>query len=189
MTGVDIEPQKNYPFNFIQGDALQILKDHDFLQQFDFIHTSPPCQNYSCCSVPHKYKGKQYPDLIPIVRDLLISSGKPYIIENVSSSPLISPIFLTGPMFGLKVIRRRLFESNLIIPQPPYTKKSGSVKNGEYVTVAGHGGGVHGSTKKWGEAMGINWMSHKELTQAIPPAYTQYIGNHIKWNLKSELSI
>lgn len=184
MIGVDIEQQPNYPFEFIQGDALDILKDKEFIKQFDFIHASPPCQAFSRVSHQWREKGVKYPSILEPIRNLLINSGKPFVIENVQNAPLLYPIYLEGPMFGLKVIRRRLFESNLMIPQPKRIKPVGTVPNGDYVTVVGHGCDGCGRKEVWEKAMGINWMTKQELTQAIPPAYTQYIGNHLKWQIK-----
>lgn len=183
MIGVDIEPQPNYPFEFVQVNALDILRDTEFLEEFDFIHASPPCQAYSRVSLQHREKGKIYPDLLQPVRELLIESGKPYVIENVQNAPLINPVVLDGPMFGLKVLRRRIFESNVMIPQPRRVKAVGTVKNGDYVTCVGNGCDGINRISVWRGAMGINWMTKKELTQAIPPAYTRYIGKHLKWNL------
>ncbi|WP_440947874.1 DNA cytosine methyltransferase [Methanosarcina sp. T3] len=183
MVGVDIEPQPNYPFEFIQADALEILQDTKFLKQFDFIHASPPCQAYSIASARWRNQGKEYPDLLDPIRNLLLKSGKPFVIENVQNAPLLYPVYLEGPMFGLRVIRRRLFESNLMIPQPARVKPAGTVSGGQYVTVAGHGGDGCGRKEVWEKAMGITWMTKKELTQAIPPAYTEYIGKHLLWQI------
>jgi hypothetical protein len=113
----------------------------------------------------------------------LKKSGKPFIIENVQNAPLLHPLILEGQMFGLKVIRRRLFESNLIIPQPKKVKRNGTVPGGQYVTPVGHGCDGCCRVAAWREAMQIDWMTRKELTQAIPPSYTRYIGNHLKWQL------
>jgi len=183
MVGVDIEPQPNYPFEFIQADALDILKDKEFLDQFDFIHASPPCQAFSIVSLQWRKKGIIYPNLLEPIRNLLINSGKPFVIENVQNAPLLYPVYLEGPMFGLRVIRRRLFESNLMIPQPPRVKPSGTVSGGQYVSVVGHGCDGCGRKEVWSAAMGITWMTKKELTQAIPPAYTQYIGKQLLWQI------
>jgi DNA (cytosine-5)-methyltransferase 1 len=121
IVGVDIHPQKRYPFTFVQGDALEYLAAHG--HEFDLIHASPPCQAYSRARM---LQGNDHPDLVGPTRELLIASGKPYIIENVVGAPLINPIRLTGTMFGLLTVRPRLFESNLPIPmllEPPFAGK------------------------------------------------------------------
>ena len=107
VVGVDIAMQKNYPFEFHQADALEYLQEHG--HEFDAIHASPPCQAYSVTySLPNV---GEYPELIEPIRELLISSGKPYVIENVPGAPLINPVELCGSMFGLNVIRHRRFET------------------------------------------------------------------------------
>lgn len=119
-----------------------------------------------------------YPDLIGVVRELLVKSGRPYVIENVPNSPLNKPITLCGTMFGLKVLRHRWFESSMKLKAPCPCKHKGSVKGGQYYTVAG-GGGSKEDYKKWCVAMGIDWMSKASLVEAIPPAYTECIGRQI----------
>lgn len=178
VVGVDINHQKNYPFEFVQGDALEYLKEHG--HEFDVIHASPPCQAYAITNNIWK-KSDSYPDLVAPTRELLIETGKPYVIENVPGAPLISPIKLCGVMFDLHVIRHRLFESNQLLFQPQHVKHKfrasygRTPKNGEYYTISGHFGDVEGARK----AMGIPWMVRNELSQAIPPAYTKYIGEQL----------
>lgn len=195
VVGVDIEPQPNYPFTFIQADALDILKDLDFISQFDVIHASPPCQFYSKCK--HMAKDKEqylnnHQDLIPIVRELLIKTGKPYVIENVEGSTLLNPISLSGTQFEhIYTQRKRLFESNipLQIPQTkPQKRKTPSAGNGigedGFISICGSGG-VRGLNSRqivlyWGFALGgIDWMNRDELAEAIPPAYTEFIGKQL----------
>jgi len=183
ITGVDINPQPRYPFNFIQADALEYLRRH--WQDYDIIHASPPCQAYS---VTKSLTIKEHPDLVEQTRELLADSGKPYIIENVPGAPLINPLMLCGSMFGLKVKRHRLFEiwPNQIYFTPPcscsrFFTHSGkgqfsSFANGaNAICVAGHNFCVDDGRA----AMGIDWMSGKELSQAIPPAYTRFIASHL----------
>jgi DNA (cytosine-5)-methyltransferase 1 len=192
IVGVDHEPQPNYPFEFFQGDALEFIFKHG--KEFDVIHASPPCQGYSRSTYQFRKGGKVYPDLIKPTRELLVFTGKPYIIENVPGSPLIPDVKLCGEMFNLKVIRWRWFElgGGLFIMNPgkPQIKKN-MVTNGERVSVFGNGNyrksknDAHpifkqGSVKAtWGYAMGIDWMTVLELREAIPPAYTQFIGENI----------
>lgn len=176
VVGVDIAPQPNYCGDeFIQADALTFDLDG-----FECFWASPPCQCY-CWSTSHLRKnGKTYPDLIAPIRGRLIETKKTYVIENVVGAPLIKPIFLEGTMFGLGVIRRRLFESNVKIPQPEYVKRRGTVKDGTYCSVAGNGGDGSNRFEDWKKAMDINWMTKTELRQAVPPAYAAYIGRFIK---------
>lgn len=177
--GVDINPQPRYPFEFIQGDAsdLNILKDILSYNEIDLIHASPPCQKYS---KTQRINGiENYPDLIGKVRSNFQELDIPYVIENVRGAPLKHPIELCGLMFGLKTYRHRLFETSwpmVPIKHPEHwyrTAKMGrKPKPGEFIHVVGHFSGK----KEAEEAMGIDWMSRAELAQAIPPAYTEYIG-------------
>lgn len=185
VVGVDIDPQPNYPYEFHQEDALQFLEEHG--QGFDVIHASPPCQAYSSLT-KGTHKGaahRQHPKMVPEVQQALDDLGKPYVIENVPGSPLRNPITLCGEMFGLAVIRHRLFESNIDLTAPEHLPHRGRVcgysggrwRSGYYYGVYGNGGGHReGNLDKWSEAMGIDWMTRKELTQAIPPAFTEYLG-------------
>lgn len=174
VTGVDLLPQPDFPYEFWCMNALAL--DYEKLRMFDFIHVSPPCQEYSrATAVPRKH-GKSYPDLYRPFKAMLIASGKPYIIENVVGSP-VKGIGLCGTMFGLGVFRHRIFESNipLSLPATPCTCTSKRIGEG-YVTVAGDA-----STKLEAlAAMQIDWVSHKTLkwqvNQAIPPAYTEFLG-------------
>lgn len=179
VTGVDIKPQPRYPFEFIQADAISYLKNNN-LHQFDVIHASPPCQAYSPGTYTWRKEGREYPDLLSPIRKLLQRSGKIFIIENVETAPMKEPyIKLCGEMFNLGVIRHRLFESNVKLPQPKHPSHKGTVSDGSYVTVAGHGGDGSYCFQEWCSAMNISWMNREELTQAIPPDYTEYIGKQI----------
>jgi DNA (cytosine-5)-methyltransferase 1 len=178
VVGVDIKNQPHYPFEFHQADALEYVAEHG--QEFDVIHASPPCQDASWAARRWRNVGREYPKLIEPTRELLQASGLPWVMENVTGAAFVNPIALTGVMFGLKVIRRRIFESNILILAPPHEPPTGSVPNGDYVTVAGHGGESKDcSLKGWREAMGIDWMNKEELTQAIPPIYTEFIGRQL----------
>jgi DNA (cytosine-5)-methyltransferase 1 len=180
VVGVDEAPQKHYPFEFIQDDALNYLLCED-LSEFDFIHASPPCQAYSKVCQVHRNNGKVYPDIIKQIRSLLVRSDKPFVIENVEGAPLYRPVMLCGTMFDLKVLRHRLFESNFYIKSPGRCNHNGTVKDGDYFTVCGNGSGKNrDNVKNWSDAMDIHWMTRDELTQAIPPAYTRYIGECFK---------
>jgi len=170
VIGVDIMAQPRYPYSFVQADALTFPLDG-----FDVIHASPPCQLYSVTSsIWHR----DYPDLLPLVRSRLWESGKPFVIENVVGAPLPGAILLCGTMFGLDVLRHRLFESNVLLFAPGACQHRGTVKEGQYVSVFGKGG--CGYTKERGSrAMGIEWMTVRELSQAIPPVYTEWVGRQV----------
>ena len=189
VTGVDIAPQKNYPFPFVQADALMFP-----LSGFDVIHASPPCQAYSTASAYLRAKGKKYVDLVAQTRDRLIKSNTHYIIENVQGAPLRHSVRLCGSSFGLgfsemALIRHRFFESDIMLFVPP-------CQHGSKPTITICGNGVPTATRdKLGrcftvaearESMGIDWMSRLELSQAIPPAYTEYIGKQLIEVLEKE---
>ncbi len=115
IVGIDLNPQPNYPFEFVQGDALEYLLAHG--HEFDAIHASPPCQAYSdlrhLSKAQRTLKGEEYPDLVDPTRQLLINSGKPYVIENVPGAPLEDPVLLCASMFANDMLKRhRLFETN-----------------------------------------------------------------------------
>lgn len=180
VIGVDIEPQPNYPFEFIQSDALEFIEKHR--KDFDAWHASPSCQGYSRTKSLHS---NYYPKQIPEVRKALQKTGKPFVIENVVGAPLLNPIKLDGTMFGLQVIRKRLFESNIILFQHEKGIKIGSVggkdctrKNFKgYYIVSGH---HMGTLEEWKKAMGIDWnIKRSEIVEAIPPQYTEYIGKQL----------
>lgn len=177
ITGIDNKFQKHYPFKFIHADALEYLAEHG--HEYDAIHASPPCQAYSMAGQQWRKNGKEYPDLIAKTRELLIQIGKPYVIENVPGSPLIDPLILNGTFFNMKVRRVRHFETSFPIEHPPMPKEQPShfrmgcpVREGDVITPVGHFSNVEYARR----VMGINWMTGAELTQAIPPIYTEWIG-------------
>lgn len=177
VTGVDIAPQPRYPFPFIQGDAVEYLKEHG--HEYEVIHASPPCQRFSRAQ---QIRGREHPDYIIPTRDALIALDRSWVIENVEFSPLIDPITLCGTMFGLRTYRHRLFESNLkLIPPPhpehaaPLAKMGRPVRSGEFIHVVGNFSGAALAR----EVMGMPWATRNELREAIPPAYTYYIGTQI----------
>ena len=183
VIGVDIAPQPNYPFEFFQGDALEFAAEHG--HRFDAIHASPPCQGYTALTAVH---GNTWPLLIAPVRDLLDSIGLPYVLENVPGSPLRRDLTLCGEMFGLAVIRHRYFElGRWTAEQPAHKPHRGRVAgwrhgewfDGPYFAVYGEGGGK-GSVPEWQAAMGIDWTAdRREIAEAIPPAYTEFIGRRL----------
>jgi DNA (cytosine-5)-methyltransferase 1 len=196
VVGVDIKAQPNYPFECIKGDALKL--DPEFVTSFDAIHASPPCQSYSDLA-KRNGNGHMWPRLIEPVRDMLIASGLPYVIENVEGAPLINPVVLCGTMFpGLRVIRHRLFEANFLIMTPPHGKhpkvhtfdkrKSHYGKTNDMLDFVQVTGGGNCTIAAARDAMGIEWMTKNELNEAIPPAYTQLIGEQLMACLNGNLA-
>ena len=185
VVGVDILPQPDYPFEFIHSCALWYAER--FGHRYEYIHASPPCQGYSYLTRGRK-SGRKYPMLIPRVREILDSIGSPYVIENVEGAPLRPDLLLCGEMFGLDVIRHRLFEfggwTMGQLEHPPHRGvvsgyRHGEWKEGPYMAVYGKGGGK-GSIPEWQDAMGIHWTESREsIAEAIPPAYTEHIGERL----------
>lgn len=193
VLGVDIKPQPHYPFWFYQGDALEFVTKHG--HEFDAIHASPPCQKYTSALGIHQ-RDIEYPDLVDTTRETLASVGKPFVIENVVGSPLRGNLMLCGSMFGLgyeglSLERHRIFECvGFQIGMSPYScnhaRWSISIF-GDHIM----GGPKNGHTYKHVNervrypvsvgrlAMGIDWMTGKELKESIPPAYTEYIGKQL----------
>lgn len=196
VTGVDINPQPRYPFQFVQADALAVLRGEVPTidpNAFDLIHTSPPCQRYSTMT---KRWGTEnaHPDLVAPTRELLQKLGKFYVIENVPGSPLNNPVRLCGSMFNLGIAgtewqlrRHRLFEASFFIMSQKCAHK------GRAVGVYGNSGGSSKrdglefpNTDGWREAMDISWMTGKELSESIPPAYTRYIFEEFKFWIRKD---
>ena len=174
--GVDAVRQPRYPFWFRQSDWANID-----LRNWDFIWASPPCQAHSAAT-RREHRGKAV-DLIAPVRAALEASGALYCIENVPRAPLRPDLILQGDMFpGLRVVRRRHFETNFGILAPgELTSGRGLVKDGLAETVAGGGGA--GDIEKWSDCMGIDWpMSRREVVNAVPPAYAEHIG---RWAMRA----
>ena len=193
VIGVDVEYQPNYPFTFMQGDALDMWPRG--YEGFDAIHASPPCQGYS--DLRHR-TGVEYPRLIGPTRQLLRRLGLPYVIENVEGAPLREPITLCGTMFpGRRVLRHRLFESSVPLVTPAHPEKHPLVfthdkRKGHYgrldqdtafVQVTGGGNCSLANARA---AMGIDWMNKAEINEAIPPAYTEFIGGQLLAALTQE---
>jgi len=196
VTGVDNAPQPHYPaaLRFVQADALDYVREHG--HEYAAIHASPPCQ---FASIGAKFKGTahRYSNFIPAARQALNATGKPYIIENVPGAAtwLRNPVSLWGDLFGLRVVRVRLFESNFPLAQmllamrptvPMVTTASrdsySTFANGaSHITVAGN----NYRREDGALAMGIQWMTRRELSQAIPPAYTRWIGAQLMTYLRT----
>jgi DNA (cytosine-5)-methyltransferase 1 len=200
VVGVDLAPMPRYPFEFIQDDAVAVLDClvHGEsirgwrLSDFDAIHASPPCQAYSVANNIH---GRDdHPMLIAEIRRLLKATGLPYVIENVEGAKgeMDNPVTLCGLSLGCNVRRHRLFECSFPVMVPPCGDHSGDwllvfghtvLERGHVVGKAKGGGNTikrkHTTTERGREAMGIDWMTRDELSQAIPPAYCEHIGGYL----------
>ncbi len=183
VLGVDINLQPRYPFEFVQGDALEYLAAHG--HEYDAIHASPPCQRYSTMTADPD----RHPDLIAPTRALLIAAGAPWVIENVPGAPLIDPVRVCGSSFGLAVRRHRLFESNVPLVSTacrhdaqgrPVGVYGQHADRRQHLRTDGTQRGTKASTLAEGRAaMGIDWMEWPELTEAIPPAYAEHVGRQL----------
>jgi DNA (cytosine-5)-methyltransferase 1 len=200
VIGVDIEPQPNYPFRFVQADALAFLDRMLAGGTWDWIgpgiidayHGSPPCQDYSTTRSLHT---AEYPRLIAPTRERLLALGKPYVIENVAGarSDMLSPFTLCGSSFGLGVWRHRIFETSFdiglippcahyLVPEPIDVTGTGGRRLDPRSGTRHAGGGDSRKPLNLAharEVMGIDWMTRRELSEAIPPAYTRFIGRQL----------
>ena len=187
VIGVDINPQPNYPFEFRQLDALHTLRC-GLRPQIVAIHASPPCQRHSRMSNCRPGLAKEYPDLIEPTRELLQSTGVPYVIENVEGSPLIDPVMLCGFMFGRELYRHRLFETSFNLTQPvhPAHTKSGASaghwRPGQVISVSGNCAPIRLAR----EVMEIDWTTSKELANAIPPYFAEYVGTQLLTEVRTQ---
>lgn len=178
VVGVDIDPQPNYPFGFDQGDALKYLME--FHEEFDAFHASPPCQAFTRAQ---KIRKNKHPDYVYAIREAFRLIGKPWVIENVVGAPLDNAVQLCGGMFdGLRTYRHRLFEASFPLTVPnhqPHDARTAKMgrrpASDEFMHVVGNFSGVQQAR----EAMGIDWMTRDELREAIPPAYTEFIGSQL----------
>lgn len=196
VVGVDIRPQPNYPFEFIQDDAMTVLHDVVWFNDrgFDAIHASPPCQAYTHARHMANRGRDDHPRLIDPTRHLLLRAGVPYVIENVTGAPLIEPTLLCGASFGLTVKRHRLFESNVAMMAPPCAcgdylprrfastpRIDGARPLSRYVNPLAS----ETTHEQFAEALGIDWIPKRgkrpapELHEAIPPAYTEHVGGYL----------
>lgn len=189
IVGVDLAPMPRYPFTFVRGDALEYLTAHG--HEFDAIHASPPCQAFTRYQRrPNHVKPR--PNLIPDVRGLLEATGRPWAIENVEGAPLPDAVTLCGSMFGLDVRRHRLFASSVPLMTPGGCRHRVWEPNrfpGGRSNLRGHARLPCRATVEIGRwnipletqqrAMGVDWMRMAELSQAIPPAYTEFVGRQL----------
>jgi DNA (cytosine-5)-methyltransferase 1 len=200
IVGVDNRSQPRYPFDFVKADALEYVAEHG--HEYDAIHASPPCQGYSIMRNLPWLKDKEYPLLIDPVRELLEQTGKSWVIENVMGAHLPAG-WLCGAMFGMPIYRHRYFETSWFWMQPGHPKHQGVIQSGRKLGNQGNDmvvglddpkrRGIKGGTSwpqhagaNWKQAavvMNIDWMKREELTQAIPPAYTEYIGHALMRHL------
>lgn len=185
VTGCDQEEHPEYPYPMIVGDAMSVLACPDILAGFDVVTASPPCPRYSQMT-PAEHRDS-HPDLVQPVREALQKWGGVYVIENVPNAPLLNPVRLCGTTFGLPIWRHRLFETNAPMLQPECDHRSqpkvyGIYGDGPYSREFRRPDGKRRGDKARSvahaqEIMGIDWMTEwDDLADAIPPAYTEYIG-------------
>jgi DNA (cytosine-5)-methyltransferase 1 len=168
VVGVDNRPQPRYPFKFHQADAMTFPLDG-----FDAIHASPVCKGHARVTA---WRGdrSRYPDQIAATRRRLLAWGGPWVIENVTEAPLRWDYLLCGSQFGLAVRRHRVFET--------------SWHGVQFTSPCHHHSGLrpfmHKDERAYADAMGCTWMTKEEARQAIPPAYTEYVGARLMEHLK-----
>jgi len=191
VTGVDIQPQPDYPFDFHRADALEFAAAH--WHEFDAVHASPPCQ-HDCTLTAGTNAGRVYPSHTTATQALLRSVPLPHVIENPAGrTPLRRDLVLCGEMFDLAVIRHRVFElsdrfrvgrGDFRLDHKHHRGRVAGMRHGEWFTgpyfaVYGEGGGK-GTVAQWQAAMGIDWTEvRKSIAEAIPPAYTEHIGRRL----------
>lgn len=186
VVGVDIKPQPHFPFEFHQADALTYP-----LEGFDAYHASPPCQLWSKSSKQWRKRGKVYPDYIFPIRCRFFEIHPLYVIENVLEAPLLQPTILNGGDFGITINRPRAFETNFDVPfrlnrqlKKPVKMGRPPQSNDDVIQPVGHFSGVEYARK----VMGIDWcMTQSEIAQAIPPAYTEYIGKYLMEYIRNNI--
>lgn len=198
VTGVDVVNQPRYGGDrFVKADALAFVAERG--GDFDAIHASPPCQGYSV--MRHAPGAVGAPLLIDAVRDALVATGRPWVIENVEGARqhMHGPVLLCGSMFGLsaqgcQLRRHRLFESSEVMLQMACLHSDGPVIGvyGGHARKRSARYGGRGTADAWvggharaaSEALGIDWMTLEEMSEAIPPAYTEWLGRHLIASLR-----
>jgi DNA (cytosine-5)-methyltransferase 1 len=193
VVGVDLHPQPNYPFEMAVDDAIRYLERDKRIAwrlNFDAIHASPPCQSFTAYRRKGHGVGDAALNLIPETRRLLKATGLPYVIENVPGAPLENPAQLCGSSFGLDVRRHRMFETNwpLLVPSCDHARQTprfqqATNRENQRSTVEVGVWRIPLATQQ--AAMGIDWMTLAELSQAIPPAYTEFIGEQLATYVRS----
>lgn len=198
VTGIDKVRRQSLPpgVTFIKADVLDVLEDKEYLQSFDLIHASPPCQTHSRTKHLRDAQGKgtDKVDLIDETRDALDRAGVPYVIENVPGAPLRQDLLLCGSMFpelhvydetGRRWLQRhRIFESTIpLTPPGPCDHAGAGVRPlgvyGSRNDDIPSGGQTCRTVEQAQRLMGIPWMGWSALVEAIPPAYTRHIGEQI----------
>ena len=183
VDGVDIVAQRHYPFKFFKADAVEFIYEHG--HKYHAITGGPVCKRYS---KTWRINSADHPAQIPATRQAMRSTGLPYVIENVEDAlpELLDPMMLCGQDFGLHTYRHRLFESNVRLTRPgthaPHirrTVKMGRERVGDYYHAVGH----FAATDYIRKDMGVEWMSRDEISQCIPPAYTEHVGTQLKASL------
>jgi DNA (cytosine-5)-methyltransferase 1 len=168
VVGVDLRPQPHYPFTFIQADALTFPLDG-----FDAIHASPVCLGFARVTDWRGSRGN-YPDTLTPTRERLLAAGVPWVIENVEEAPMRPDLILCGSQFGLKVRRHRVFETSWrAFDLRPACDHRGLLPF------------MHKGERAYADAMGCTWMSKEEARQAIPPAYTEFVGQQLMEHLNA----
>ena len=203
VVGVDIKPQPHYPFEFVQMDAVEVLRGSVLLPwRFDAIHASPPCQQFTRAGHLMRAQGKSSAteELVDLTRwSLTWAWGLPYVIENVPGAPMRDPVTLCGAMFGLGVDRpegwrplrrHRLFESSVALVQPADPHRTFGRPLGVYGSKADDipsGGQTASSVAEAQALLGIDWTPRWDsLKEAIPPAYTEWIGRQLLAAINAE---
>lgn len=193
VTGVDIVEQPRNPHPIIIADAIEYAREH--AHEYDAIHASPPCQSYSRS---FRHMANPQPMLIDAVREVMVESGKPWVIENVVGAPLAndSDLFgrhgveLCGTMFGLRIYRHRIFETNFPLRRPPAcnhaAKAMNPFKDEGWHRIREEYGEDHTPEKVWRQEMGVPWMSKEGAREAVPPCFTQWIGRELAKTMKRQ---
>jgi len=191
IVGVDIVDQPHYPFGLIQAEAtLFAWSVCETRGAFDAIHASPPCQTFTAYKRRGGGVGEGYEDLIAPTREALAATGLPYVIENVAGAPLVNPVMLCGSSFGLDIRRHRYFETNWPLVGPPcnhawqtprFPQATNRTNKRSTVEV-----GAYRCAHLAPAAMGIDWMTNDELSEAVPPAYTEFIGRQLMGYLRAK---
>ncbi len=203
IVGIDVKPQPRYPFTFVQADAMSVLLDGGFrypgktfsvsVRSFDAIHASPPCQMYSRAL---KHMASPQPMLIDAVIIALTKAKRAWVVENVEGAPLVrsSDLFgnhgavVCGTGLGLRIQRHRIFESNVPLSSTdckhvcaamnPHNQYGRDLMYAEF--------GRHDPEKTWRKEMGVEWMGRYEAREAIPPAYSEFIGRQLLAALQAD---
>jgi DNA (cytosine-5)-methyltransferase 1 len=195
VLGADLRSMPNYPFEFIQADALTLLADRSFMSQFSAVHASPPCQRRSKMTNCRPGLAAEYPDLVEPVRGLLAEWGGPWVIENVEGAGLPGQddlfgahgVMLCGTMFGRALYRHRWFRASFPLKSPGHPRhllpasKAGHWRPGTVISVEGHCSPIDLAR----EVMGIDWMTRNELKESIPPYFTEYLGGFLMEHVAS----